>query len=212
MIPTKRMKMARVLWVLVLFMISSCVSSSGQNHQDRDGMASWAPSDAGPRLVKGDDPDSDALRMLEDGYRREGFSYVNAAGADCIEALEQAKAVHADIVIVYTSRAGSGYNCLASHWVKLRPPVFGVHMEDVKAEARRNGRTGALVTAVVRDSPADRAGIVRGDMVIRIGSVAVNSAAALYDEAMRLAGRKVIVEVWRDDHAIEKEVQLAPLP
>ncbi len=191
------MKLA--VWLVVLVMLPACVNPSLQHHQDGAG---------GPTLVKGDDPEADALRMLEDGYRREGFSYLSATDAGCSGALEQARAVHGDIVIVYTNRAGDRSDCVASHWVKLKPPILGVHMEDLTAVIRRKSGTGAYVTAVVRDSPAARAGIMRGDIIRKIGNVEVDSAAALYDAAERLAGRKVIVEIWRDDRAIGKEVQL----
>ncbi len=191
--------MKRGVWVPVLFMLSGCVNPSVQRHQDDAGV---------PKLVKGVDPETDTLRMLEDGYSREGFSYLNVASADCSEALGPARAVHADIVIVYTSKADDRSDCVASHWVKLKPAILGVHMEDLTAELRGKSGPGAYVTAVVRDSPAARAGIVRGDIIRKIGDVHVDSAAALYDAAERLAGRKVIVEIWRDNRTIEKEVQL----
>ncbi len=212
--------MKRMLPVVVLLMLSGCVNpfvkhDSGATGGAGPGNASSAVLPAGePKLVKGADPDSEGLRMLEDGYGRLGFSYFTAASVDANHALEQARAVHADIVILYASKAGDRYDCLASYWVKLKPPVFGVHMQDLTAEIRKSSgtKTGASVIAVVKDSPAARAGIARGDIVSKIGDVEVGSAASLYDAVEKLAGQKVMVEVWRDHEALQKEVQLGQRP
>ncbi len=203
--------MKRATALLVLLMLSGCVNPFVKHYEGAGSVATAAEPPAGePKLVKGTDPDSEALRMLEDGYSRVGFSYFNAAGADVNDALEQARTVHADVVIVYTSKAGSLNNYLASYWVKMKTPVFGVHMQDLTTELKINSgtKTGAYVIAVVKDSPAARAGIVRGDIVRKIGDIEVDTAATLYDAVAKLAGQKVMVEIWRDHQAVQKEVQL----
>ena len=209
--------MKRTLWVPVLLMVmlGGCANPFMKHYQDGSGglgkQNRAEPAGAGePKLTTGTDPDGDALRMLEDGYTRIGVSYFNAASVDAHGALEQAKAVHADSVIVYSSKAGERHNYLATYWVKLQPPVFGVHMQDLTTETRilSGTKTGAYVIAVVKDSPAARAGIVRGDIIRKIGDVDVNGGAVLYDAVMKYAGQKVMVEIWREHQAVEKEVQL----
>lgn len=212
--------MKRALCLLLLFMLSGCVNPYAKHYKGSTGLpgpggAASAVLPAGaPKLVNGTDPDSEALHMLEDGFSRVGFSYFNAASVDANDALEQARAVHAEVVIVYASKAGNRYNCLATYWVKLKSPAFGVHMQDLTTETRINSgtRTGAYVIAVVKGSPAALAGIVRGDIIRKIGDVEVTSAATLYDAVAKLAGQKVTVEVWRDHQAVEKEVQLGQRP
>ncbi len=167
-----------------------------------------------PRLVQGTDPKSDNERMLEDGYSPVGYSLFSAGEVDKKQAVEQAKAVHAEVVIVYAAKAGSRNQYLANYWIKLKPPVFGVHVQDLTTETRINAgsKTGAYVVAVVKDSPAARAGIVRGDVVRKIGDVEVNAAATLRDTVGKLAGQKVMVEIWHDHEAVQKEVQLGQRP
>jgi hypothetical protein len=205
--------MRRVLWLLVAVVLSGCMSPLVRHNGDRTGTADAADeasADAAPKVVRGGDPDNDTLRMLEDGYARVGFSYFDAANADTGDVLERARAVHADIAVVYSAKAGDSHTGVASYWVKLKPPVFGVHMQDLPT-GRRTGsgtRTGAYVTAVVKDSPAARAGIVRGDIIRKIGEVEVNDMAALYDAVSKFAGQKVTVELWREHQVMQKEVQL----
>jgi membrane-associated protease RseP (regulator of RpoE activity) len=79
---------------------------------------------------------------------------------------------------------------------------LGVYSQQITPELREgldyNG-AGALVTRVLRDSPAERAGIERGDVIVRVGSADVDSPDALSD-AVRAstAGRATDVVVVRD--------------
>lgn len=59
------------------------------------------PMDA-PTLKRGFDAEADMTNMLENGYALIGYSSFNAGYANENGALEQAKKVHADTVIVYT--------------------------------------------------------------------------------------------------------------
>ena len=206
----------RTIWLLVLFMLSGCANPFVQFYKDGTGGVDLAKSSSvvlpggEPKLVQGADVASDTQRMLEDGYSRVGYSLFNAATVDKDDALTQAKAVHAEIVIVYTNKAAARTECLANYWIKMKPPVFGVHVQDLTTELRINNGTkkGVYVLAVVKDSPASRAGIVRGDIVRKIGDIEVNEAATLRDTVGKLAGQKVTVEVWRAHQELQKEVQL----
>ena len=59
-------------------------------------------SSAEPKLVQGVNVDADSKRMLENSYSLIGFSSFNAANVSQQSALEQAKRVHAETVIVYS--------------------------------------------------------------------------------------------------------------
>ncbi len=218
----KGVMIMRATWVLVLFLLSGCANPFVQFYKGTSGEdvakspAAVLPTGE-PKLEQGTDRQKDQLRMLEDGYFPAGNSHFNAATIDKGEALAQAKAVHAEVVIVYqatvapargSQSARSEY--LADYWVKLKPPVLGVHVRDLTTEIRINSgsKTGVYVIAVVKDSPASRAGIVRGDIVRKIGDGEINDSPGLLAAVAKLAGQKVMVEIWRDHQEVQKEVQL----
>ena len=173
--------------------------------------------------------------MLENGYDMLGYSSFEAADVLPDQALEHARKIKADLVLVYTKLSGSvptsvqieklrkearkpdgqsadaqsagvqqteassgsllpqeqaRYSYFSSYWVKLAPPLIGVHVTRSDAE---DGATGLKVIAVVKQSPAAKAGIEDGDVLIRIGDVALDKPEALQLAAQRYAGQTVDV-------------------
>lgn len=89
---------------------------------------------------------------------------------------------------------------------------LGVYSQQITPELREgldyNG-AGALVTRVLPDSPAERAGIERGDVIVRVGSTEVDSPEALSDAVRASApGRTVEVAVVRDGQRRSMRVAL----
>lgn len=94
----------------------------------------------------------------------------------------------------------------ASAEAKLRPrgsgqPYLGVQVSDADG--------GAGVDSVVEGSPAARAGLADGDVIVRVGRAAVDNVAGLH-EALGKAkvGDRTDVVVRRDDQRITLKVQL----
>ncbi|NIT94703.1 MAG: PDZ domain-containing protein, partial [Actinobacteria bacterium] len=72
---------------------------------------------------------------------------------------------------------------------------------------------GALISQVQPDSPADRAGLQTGDVIIGFGDEAVEDARTLPRMvAATDAGDKVTVTVWRDGEKKSLPVTLGSLP
>ena len=82
------------------------------------------------------------------------------------------------------------YEYFASYWVKLAPPLIGVHVE---TNAQDDKRFGLRVIAVVKESPAAKAAIQKDDVLTRIGDVALDKPEALTQAAQRYAGQTVDV-------------------
>jgi len=84
---------------------------------------------------------------------------------------------------------------------------LGVRVQDLDEDLRGYFETdkGALVTNVVEDSPADRAGLKKGDVITQVGGTSVQNSSDLI-EAMRGKEGRVSVEFYR--HGARHSVQV----
>jgi Do/DeqQ family serine protease len=72
---------------------------------------------------------------------------------------------------------------------------------------------GVLVTDVYQGSPAEKAGVRQGDVVLQVGDFPVNDPQALrYRIATRMIGETVRLTVQRKGIAVDVPVELAPPP
>ncbi len=86
------------------------------------------------------------------------------------------------------------YEYFASYWVKLAPPLIGVHVE---TNTQDEDRFGLRIIAVVKESPAAKAGLEEDDILTRIGDVTMDKPEALTSAAKRYAGQTVDVQFKR---------------
>jgi S1-C subfamily serine protease len=85
-------------------------------------------------------------------------------------------------------------------------------LADLKSRGRRTGaarpwvgiyseemRQHVVVTQVLRDSPAERGGVNRGDVILAVGEQAIGSQAEFYHAlwASGAAGSEVTLQIWR---------------
>lgn len=64
------------------------------------------------------------------------------------------------------------------------------------------------MNAVVKNSPAFRADILKGDILRKIGDVELYGSASFREIVAKFAGQKIIVEILRDGKEFQKEIQL----
>jgi serine protease Do len=68
---------------------------------------------------------------------------------------------------------------------------------------------GALVDDVLKDSPAEKAGIEAGDVILELDGKPINSSNDLQSYvAQKRAGDKVNLKLWRDGKSLNKSVTL----
>lgn len=181
-------------------------------------MAAPARASSSPAIYRGQDRDADQVHLLERGYDMLGYSAFEAGSVPPELLNAQADKLHADLALVYTEKAGGvpdsvkldqakaraqhpegapsgqlyhfdgdAYRYFASYWVKLPRPLLGVHV--LRLRAMQKGEPGLQVIAVVHDSPAEQAGIQRGDTLLRLGDVALDKPELLVQAAKRYAGQ-----------------------
>jgi C-terminal processing protease CtpA/Prc len=94
---------------------------------------------------------------------------------------------------------------------------MGVHLDDLTEQLGEyfgaKGGQGALVTEVTQDSPAEKAGLVAGDVIVKIDDEDIESSMAIHKA---LAGsepeQKVKVTALRNGKSKKFEVTLAEVP
>lgn len=94
---------------------------------------------------------------------------------------------------------------------------LGVNIDDLDFdEAQAFGlenTDGALVTKVLEDSPAEKAGLKRGDVILQVDQRPVTDNRDLIDYvASQLPDAQVKVKVFRDGEVFDRKIQLAERP
>ena len=106
----------------------------------------------------------------------------------------------------------SKFEFYATYWAKLPQPIFGVHVIQL---VRKNSDTkekqkepGLKVIAVIKDSPAFKAGIEKGDVVLKLNDLNVDSPEDFSKVVQKNQGTKVSIKYIRDD---EEKIATAEL-
>lgn len=212
----------------------------------------------------------DNVAMGERGYLWIGASnFYGPAQVQTKEMLlEQAAAVHADAVVLFTqyrdtlsgvrtltfvtppttttsvAAASSGYsaaaaassattpgsvstsqipysidrnNAVATYWVKLDKSrqrlgaLTDALSDDLRHKLQRN--TGIIVNAVIDGTPAFRANVLKGDIILKInGEDVIDVASFQKDQLTRFADQTIILGILREDKPVEIKVHLNPNP
>jgi serine protease Do len=101
---------------------------------------------------------------------------------------------------------------------KVVRPYLGIVMQSLtpalhQALGERAPEKGALVAEVEKGSPADKAGIQPGDVVIKVGGKPTADSREVQQAVLaQEVGKDVTVTVWRDGKESELSVRTAELP
>ncbi len=104
------------------------------------------------------------------------------------------------------------YKYYASYWAKLPMPLLGLHVIKLKHKEKDSDvivdEDGLKVLAVIKNSPAFKAGIKRGDVLLKVGSVDVQTPALLSKAVGKYAGKTVKISYKRQDELASTEAAL----
>jgi serine protease Do len=100
---------------------------------------------------------------------------------------------------------------------KIVYPWIGVQLQDVTPELAEyfgvREKYGAIVAYVYQNSPAEKAGLQEGDIILRLGNVDIKSITKLQEEVRNhKAGDKVVLQVWRNNSYMLITVTLGEMP
>ena len=186
-----------------------------------------------PKAIKGTNVLEDGKKMLRDGYGLIGMSRFNTGPVSDDLAVEHAKKVSAEMVLLYSSYTGteSGYvpvdmygtgtpsympyhrrryDYVATFWARIRPPIFGAHLRDLTEEQRRTieSNTGVAVYVVVRGTPAFRSDVLEGDIIKQVDGQAVTDFKHFGQVLAANAGKEVKITIIRGSRTLAKHIRL----
>lgn len=97
---------------------------------------------------------------------------------------------------------------------KVIRPWLGIYMQPVTEELAEyfglDKAEGVLISAVAEDSPAKKAGLRRGDIILEYSKKKINDTQQLQDEVMNTKiGEKVVLLVFRDGQTLYVPITIA---
>jgi len=102
------------------------------------------------------------------------------------------------------------YDYAAAFWRHAKPGILGARLlpipETMRSTLQRN--TGVLVDVVILNSPAFRANIFPGDVIIQIADKPVETVPELMDLLPTYAGKTVLFKILRDSQTRDIDVRL----
>ena len=97
--------------------------------------------------------------------------------------------------------------------ISLNPKIAKEHNEDPNSLVQLPERSGALIQSVIPNSPAEKAGLRRGDLVIAAEDILIEEPKALLDKVEKAQiGKIFLLNVLRDNKVIEINIKPEPLP
>ena len=97
--------------------------------------------------------------------------------------------------------------------ISLNPRMAKEHNHDPNSIVQLPERNGALIQSVIPNSPAEKAGLRRGDLVIAAENVSIEEPKALLDQVEKAQiGKVFLLNVLRDNKEIQINIKPEPLP
>ena len=97
--------------------------------------------------------------------------------------------------------------------ISLNPKIAKEHNKDPNSLVQLPERNGALIQSVIPNSPAEKAGLRRGDLVIAAENISIEEPKALLDEVEKAQiGKVFLLNVLRNNKEIKINIKPEPLP
>jgi membrane-associated protease RseP (regulator of RpoE activity) len=100
------------------------------------------------------------------------------------------------------------YDFYVSYWAKLPKPLFGTHLISFSENDERGSEGGLFVIAVIKESAAANAGILRQDRIMKINGIELNTPEEFIKELIKNRGQTVVIDYKRSGELKNISVQL----
>ncbi len=219
------MKRSKRVCAATLVLIGGLLAGCGGYHLtsyrsvfDSDG-ATWADSD-GLDYREVADVQSESRALYAEGYVMIGYSqFVSplVPGFAGINARNAGRLRGAHVVVQNEARpvGGRSYSYVTSYWKKRADFVLGAYYTDLPPDVL--GTMGCenntvLVQEVAVGTPASKAGLKTGDILLALDGKHISDAASLDQMLQAKAGSEIELGFWRDDSWVETRIPLGSAP
>ena len=97
--------------------------------------------------------------------------------------------------------------------ISLNPKIAQEHNKDPNSIVQLPERSGALIQSVIPNSPAEKAGLRRGDLVIAAENISIEEPKALLNEVEKAQiGQVFLLNVLRENKEIKVNITPEALP
>lgn len=103
------------------------------------------------------------------------------------------------------------YKYFASYWAKLPPPTLGIHIIKLTSKSAPEDQTtsaGLKILAVIKQSPAAMAGLMRGDTILAINGAPIDKPEDLFSLVKKHKGTSVDIRYLRNDSVQTTQAKL----
>lgn len=172
-----------------------------------------APAPAEPELTLGRNRAGDQRQLADRGFVHIGTGYATGDEAEVREiALLQGRAVGADRILLYAPSSEASADWVATYYVRFALP-FGATFRDLRSEERAElGSGGVVIGSVIDGTPASRANLIAGDIVLTLNGEDVGSRGAFQALLKKNTGRAVTLGMVRNGVSLERVVRLGAMP
>ena len=154
-------------------------------------VSEFGPAPERPTMEDGKSRAGDQRRLAAKGLVSIGTGYFPGAEPEARgAALEQGRAVDADRILFYPPADDAGADWIAVYYVRFQLP-FGATFRDLRAGERKalGGAGGVVLGSIVGGTPASRANLLPGDMVVRCEGKAIADRSAFQAMPMQRPAR-----------------------
>lgn len=134
------------------------------------------------------------------------------SGPDAGKVIERevTRKIQGEFRTTYVPQSTDYYNFAATYWAKSKPPIFGVLVEALSDSLRQQiqSNKGVVVQAVINDSPAFSANILRHDVITKFADEEVINPDQFFDLVVHNSGRSIQAEINRNGELKTISIQL----
>lgn len=182
-----------------------------ENGYDMMGSTGFTASDVPPNLALEFGQSIKADRVLV--YTKYASAKAQHARADFLRAKAEKEGKVIDEKLIDEAVV---YDYFASYWAKIPMPKFGVHIVKLQTvitdpgtdEVEKKEVKGLKVLAVINESPAAIANILKGDDLLKIGDVDINKPDDLFTAVGQYVGQTVPVVLQRGKEKLTVQVKM----